>query len=108
MFHGCACFSPSHQVPDIYDAAKYDAIHNAHLGLPCMHDVYEIAKVLAAAVISNEYGIQPAGGWMAGGRTAVWARVPSAQPPGSTALLLLRDACCRCHFGTRCICLPWR
>jgi len=49
------------KVPDIYDAAKYDSIHNTHLELTQLQDVYEIAKVLAAAVIPNEYGIQPVG-----------------------------------------------
>ena len=47
------------KVPDIYDAAKYDSIHNAHLNLANLQDVYKVAKVLAAAVIPNEYGIQP-------------------------------------------------
>jgi inositol hexakisphosphate/diphosphoinositol-pentakisphosphate kinase len=49
------------KVPDIYDAAKYDSIHNGHLGLRDeMRPVYEIAKELAAAVVPNEYGIDPA------------------------------------------------
>lgn len=47
------------KVPDIYDAAKYDSIHNSHLNLRHLQDVYKLAKVLAAAVIPNEYGIQP-------------------------------------------------
>eukprot|EP00887_Chlorella_sp_A99_P004707 scaffold4.g4707.t1 len=45
-------------VPDIYDAAKYDAIHNAHLGLE-LEPVYQVAKQLADAVIPNEYGVVP-------------------------------------------------
>ncbi|KAL4445780.1 hypothetical protein ABPG77_008979 [Micractinium sp. CCAP 211/92] len=48
------------KVPDIYDAAKYDAIHNQHLGLD-LRPVYKTAKALAAAVIPNEYGIHPPG-----------------------------------------------
>jgi len=49
------------KVPDIYDAAKYDSIHNAHLQLEHLQDVYKGAKVLGAAVIPNEYGIQQIG-----------------------------------------------
>jgi inositol hexakisphosphate/diphosphoinositol-pentakisphosphate kinase len=42
-------------VPDIYDSAKYDALHNAHLGLtPTLYDLYAEAKILADAVIPNE------------------------------------------------------
>jgi hypothetical protein len=41
-------------VPDIYDSAKYDAIHNAHLDLAVMPDLYQVARVLANAVIPNE------------------------------------------------------
>lgn len=48
------------KVPDIYDAAKYDAIHNQHLGLE-LRPVYKTARALAAAVIPNEYGIHPPG-----------------------------------------------
>ncbi|KAI3438574.1 hypothetical protein D9Q98_001000 [Chlorella vulgaris] len=48
------------KVPDIYDAAKYDAIHNQRLGLE-LRPVYATARALAAAVIPNEYGIHPAG-----------------------------------------------
>ena len=49
------------KVPDIYDAAKYDSIHNGHLQLEHLQDAYTVAKILAAAVIPNEYGIQPHG-----------------------------------------------
>lgn len=43
------------QVPDIYDSAKYDALHNAHLLLsPTLEQLYREAKVLADAVIPNE------------------------------------------------------
>jgi hypothetical protein len=42
-------------VPDIYDSAKYDALHNAHLALvPTLTQLYKEAKVLADAVIPNE------------------------------------------------------
>ena len=36
------------QVPDIYDAAKYDAIHNSHLGLE-LRPVYEVGWVAVGA-----------------------------------------------------------
>uniref|UniRef100_A0A1D1ZXV8 Inositol hexakisphosphate and diphosphoinositol-pentakisphosphate kinase n=1 Tax=Auxenochlorella protothecoides TaxID=3075 RepID=A0A1D1ZXV8_AUXPR len=49
------------KVPDIYDAAKYDAIHNATIMGPKIKDVYLTAKVLADAAIPNEYGIEPEG-----------------------------------------------
>ena len=49
------------KIPDIYDAAKYDSIHNAHLALDGLEELYTSAKELAAAVIPNEYGLQPLG-----------------------------------------------
>lgn len=49
------------KIPDIYDAAKYDSIHNAHLALDGLEELYTAAKELAAAVIPNEYGLQPLG-----------------------------------------------
>lgn len=43
------------QVPDIYDSAKYDTLHNAHLKLsPTLEQLYSEAKILADAVIPNE------------------------------------------------------
>ncbi|KAL3145933.1 hypothetical protein ABBQ38_015296 [Trebouxia sp. C0009 RCD-2024] len=46
------------KIPDIYDSAKYDAIHNFHLPLD-LQPVYQTARQLAEAVIPNEYGIDP-------------------------------------------------
>ncbi|CAL8465105.1 g4640 [Coccomyxa elongata] len=48
------------KVPDIYDSAKYDAIHNSELGLD-LKPLYTVAKQLADCVIPNEYGIDPPG-----------------------------------------------
>ena len=44
------------KVPDVYDAAKYDAIHNEHLALDGLEELYEIAKELADCIVPNEYG----------------------------------------------------
>ncbi|KAJ9527101.1 hypothetical protein QJQ45_025193, partial [Haematococcus lacustris] len=46
------------KVPDIYDSAKYDAIHNSHLGLD-LQELYQVARQLARAVIPSEYGTDP-------------------------------------------------
>jgi hypothetical protein len=32
------------QVPDIYDSAKYDSIHNRHLGLD-FRDLYQVQRL---------------------------------------------------------------
>lgn len=48
------------KIPDIYDAAKYDMIHNISVfesEEDILRKVYDVAKVLANAVIPNEYGI---------------------------------------------------
>ena len=44
------------KVPDVYDAAKYDAIHNSHLDLDGLEELYRISKRLAEGVVPNEYG----------------------------------------------------
>lgn len=41
-FKSCGSCAPSTlQVPDIYDSAKYDSIHNRHLGLD-FRDLYQV------------------------------------------------------------------
>ncbi|GBG59071.1 hypothetical protein CBR_g24415 [Chara braunii] len=47
------------KVPDIYDSAKYDVIHNDHLELEGLHELYVISKELADGVVPNEYGLNP-------------------------------------------------
>ena len=47
------------KVPDVYDAAKHDAIHNAHLRLEALHELLPLAKLLADGVVPNEYGTHP-------------------------------------------------
>eukprot|EP00897_Mesotaenium_endlicherianum_P011034 jgi/Mesen1/995/ME000120S00151 len=67
------------KVPDIYDSCKYDLLHNQHLKLTGLDDLYNVVKepsvapgcpsrvlwlswsssALADGVIPNEYGINP-------------------------------------------------
>ncbi|KAL9257942.1 Inositol hexakisphosphate and diphosphoinositol-pentakisphosphate kinase VIP2-like protein [Drosera capensis] len=47
------------QIPDIYDSCKYDLLHNAHLNLKGLDELFKVAQLLADGVIPNEYGINP-------------------------------------------------
>eukprot|EP00252_Welwitschia_mirabilis_P009361 TRINITY_DN2191_c1_g1_i1.p1 TRINITY_DN2191_c1_g1~~TRINITY_DN2191_c1_g1_i1.p1 ORF type:complete len:425 (+),score=95.10 TRINITY_DN2191_c1_g1_i1:51-1277(+) len=47
------------QIPDVYDSCKYDLIHNAHLNLDGLEELFKVAQLLADGVIPNEYGINP-------------------------------------------------
>ncbi|KAM7279025.1 hypothetical protein ACFE04_006159 [Oxalis oulophora] len=45
------------QIPDVYDSCKYDLLHNAHLNLEGLDELFKVAQKLADGVIPNEYGI---------------------------------------------------
>ncbi|GER36857.1 inositol hexakisphosphate anddiphosphoinositol-pentakisphosphate kinase [Striga asiatica] len=47
------------QIPDVYDSCKYDLLHNAHLKLEGLDELFQVAQLLADGVIPNEYGINP-------------------------------------------------
>ncbi|XP_062106712.1 inositol hexakisphosphate and diphosphoinositol-pentakisphosphate kinase VIP2-like isoform X4 [Humulus lupulus] len=47
------------QIPDVYDSCKYDLLHNAHLNLDGLDELFKVAQQLADGVIPNEYGINP-------------------------------------------------
>ncbi|XWS30276.1 hypothetical protein CRYUN_Cryun24cG0102800 [Craigia yunnanensis] len=47
------------QIPDVYDSCKYDLLHNAHLNLEGLYELFKVAQLLADGVIPNEYGINP-------------------------------------------------
>ncbi|KAK1561918.1 hypothetical protein Q3G72_003074 [Acer saccharum] len=47
------------QIPDIYDSCKYDLLHNDHLNLEGLDELFKVAQLLADGVIPNEYGINP-------------------------------------------------
>ncbi|KAG8470288.1 hypothetical protein KFE25_008709 [Diacronema lutheri] len=46
------------KVPDVYDNAMYDVVHNAHLGLGALTELYRTAHTLASYVVPQEYGIE--------------------------------------------------
>ncbi|KAH9622828.1 hypothetical protein KSS87_021542 [Heliosperma pusillum] len=47
-------------IPDVYDSCKYDLLHNSHLNLEGLDELFKVAQLLADGVIPNEYGINPA------------------------------------------------
>lgn len=47
------------QIPDVYDSCKYDILHNAHLNVEGLDELFNVAQLLADGVIPNEYGINP-------------------------------------------------
>ncbi|KAI4389068.1 hypothetical protein MLD38_001332 [Melastoma candidum] len=47
------------QIPDVYDSCKYDLLHNSHLNLEGLSELFKVAQLLADGVIPNEYGINP-------------------------------------------------
>ncbi|KAL6994256.1 Inositol hexakisphosphate and diphosphoinositol-pentakisphosphate kinase vip2, partial [Sarracenia purpurea var. burkii] len=47
------------QIPDVYDSCKYDLLHNAHLNLEGLDELFRVGQLLADGVIPNEYGINP-------------------------------------------------
>jgi len=47
------------KIPDLYDNAVYDMLHNQHLGLRTLPELYVTARALASFVVPQEYGIDP-------------------------------------------------
>ncbi|KAJ6845063.1 inositol hexakisphosphate and diphosphoinositol-pentakisphosphate kinase 2-like isoform X3 [Iris pallida] len=47
------------QIPDVYDSCKYDLLHNAHLNLDGLAELFKVVQLQADGVIPNEYGINP-------------------------------------------------
>ena len=39
------------KIPDVYDCAKYDALHNMHVGLTHLEPVYRLCRSFADLVI---------------------------------------------------------
>ena len=47
------------KIPDLYDNAMYDMIHNQHLRLHALPALYVTAKAIASYVVPQEYGAEP-------------------------------------------------
>ena len=45
------------KVPDLYDMVRYDALHNTHLDLDGMAELYDLAGHFENSVVPQEYGI---------------------------------------------------
>ncbi|KAK8716149.1 hypothetical protein V6N13_043467 [Hibiscus sabdariffa] len=58
VYDSCKRFDIT-QIPDVYDSCKYDLLHNAHLNLEDLNELFKVAQLLADGVIPNEYGINP-------------------------------------------------
>ena len=46
------------KIPDLYDNAMYDMLHNQHLRLAALPALYTTARALASYVVPQEYGAQ--------------------------------------------------
>ncbi|KAF3552323.1 hypothetical protein DY000_02003472, partial [Brassica cretica] len=63
------------QIPDIYDSCKYDLLHNSHLGLQGLDELFKVAQLLADGVIPNEYGINPQQKLKIGSKVDIFSRL---------------------------------
>jgi inositol hexakisphosphate/diphosphoinositol-pentakisphosphate kinase len=45
------------KIPDVHDAARYDCLHNNHMNLTGMAELYNLSKACADCVVPQEYGI---------------------------------------------------
>ena len=45
------------KVPDVYDMIRFDILHNSHLKLLGMKELFELSSILESSVVPQEYGI---------------------------------------------------
>ncbi|CAM9112148.1 unnamed protein product [Choristocarpus tenellus] len=45
------------KIPDVHDNIRYDCLHNTHMGLKGLEELYDLAKNLADCIVPQEYGI---------------------------------------------------
>ena len=57
------------KVPDIYDMVRYDVLHNSHIKLEGMEELYRLSMSIADCVVPQEYGIDKADKRIIGSKT---------------------------------------
>ena len=45
------------KVPEVYDMCRYDILHNYHVGLTVLEDLFRVSELFADCVVPQEYGI---------------------------------------------------
>lgn len=45
------------KVPEVYDMCRYDILHNSHLALGVLDDLFRVSELFADCVVPQEYGI---------------------------------------------------
>mmetsp|Transcript_1078 Transcript_1078/g.1733 ORF Transcript_1078/g.1733 Transcript_1078/m.1733 type:complete len:400 (+) Transcript_1078:1-1200(+) len=45
------------KVPEVYDMARYDVLHNYHLEIDFLEDLFRLAELFADCVVPQEYGV---------------------------------------------------
>lgn len=45
------------KVPDVYDMIRYDLLHNSHLELHGMEELFQLSQLFENSVVPNEYGM---------------------------------------------------
>ena len=80
------------QIPDVHDNVRYDGLHNAHLHLDGLPELYDFAKQLADSIVPQEYGVTK----------RQEQELPPSLPPSVRCSLLFLPAV----VASSCACLP--